>query len=148
MLCAGAIIPGSPAPLRYSDVLVVTRSSDLQEQVRDDTGEVTSPASGVVRGLRAEGLPVCVLEWTDMRRDVQKWEDKLVDVALAGTDQVTVADYGAVSGLERPVVVWLPGRWRGDDDVRADDRIDAFDRLIGVSRGTTHLIVVDVSAER
>ena len=140
----GTRLADSPAPLNFRDVLVVTRSSELQDDVTDDAGRVTSPATGVVRGLRDSGLPVCVLGWKEMRRDLVAWERVLADVALAESDRVTVADYGTVSGLERRVVVWLPGRWQGDDDVRFDDDINAHDRLVAVSRCTTQLLVVDV----
>ena len=134
----------SPAPLAYSDVFVLTRSSQLQDDVKDDAGNVTSQASGVVRGLREAGLPVCVLGAKDLKRDRSSWERGVADTALAETDQITVTFSGAVLGLERRVVVWLPGRWQGDDDVRFDDDINAHDRLVAVSRCTTQLLVVDV----
>ena len=45
--------------------MVITADDNLQDDVRDDAGRVTSPASGFVRGLRDAGIPVCVLEGSD-----------------------------------------------------------------------------------
>ena len=133
----------SPVPLAYSDVFVLTRSSQLQDDVRDDAGNVTSQASGVVRGLREAGLPVCVLGAKDLKRDRSSWERGVADTALAETDQITVTFSGAVLGLERRVVVWLPGRRLGEDDHFSEELVDAGDRLFGASRCTTQLVVVN-----
>ena len=62
LICAGSKLQNSPLPLKYSDVFVLSRSSELRDDVRDDENNVTSQASGVVRGLRAANIPVCVLE--------------------------------------------------------------------------------------
>ena len=54
---------GHTNALQYRDVMVLTKDgSRLQDDVTDDAGRVTSPASGFVRGLRGAGMPVCVLE--------------------------------------------------------------------------------------
>ena len=150
--CAGHYATtSSPASLTYRDVLVLTDGMDLQDDVRDDAGNVTSPASGVVLGLRAAGVPVCVLEstervgeWAGRKRhdahvpvvDGAGWESRMADVAMARTDQVTVAYYTSVQGLERRVVVWLTSR--------SDDRgVYPDGRLLALSRCTTQLMIVD-----
>lgn len=137
MLCAGTSLPNSPAPLQYRDVFILTRSSQLQ----DGFGHA---ASGVVRGLRQAGLPVCVLGVDDWITEKENWENNAADTAVAQTDQVTVAHFSNVSGLERKVVVWLPGRWSGVDNSYSDELIESYDRLYALSRCTTQLIVVEI----
>ena len=57
---------GHTNALQYRDVMVLTADgSRLQDDVTDDAGRVTSPASGFVRGLWDAGVPVCVLEASD-----------------------------------------------------------------------------------
>ena len=57
---------GHTNALQYRDVMVLTADgSRLKDDVTDDAGRVTSPASGFVRGLRDAGMPVCVLEASD-----------------------------------------------------------------------------------
>ncbi|XP_070188591.1 uncharacterized protein [Littorina saxatilis] len=140
----GNSLPNSPAPLSYCDVFIITRSSELQDDIKDDAGRVTSRASGVVRGLRDEGLPVCVLGEQDWRHNRARLERDLHDVAVAATDRVTVTDYNYVHGLERRVVVMLPGRNKENDEGLSDEVIDLTDRLWAASRCTTQLIMVDV----
>ena len=141
MLCAGNAAIEGPPTLNYSDVFILTRSSQVHDDVKNDDGRVTSPASGIVLGLRASALPVCVLE--DVQHIVPTWEGEVADTAVAQTDRVTVAYHGAVSGLERKVVVWLRGRRKGHDDDDSDQMVEARERLYVVSRCTTHLIVVE-----
>ena len=125
---------------------MLTRSSELQDDVRDDAGNVTSEASGIVQGLRAARKPVCVLEKIERARDRAEWKKRMDDVAVARTDQVMVTGYRAVGGLERRVVVWLPGRHQRFDAGDSDEEIEARDRLYAVSRCTSQLVVVDVPA--
>nr|KAG5692918.1 hypothetical protein BaRGS_031422 [Batillaria attramentaria] len=48
-------------------------------------------------------------------------------------------------GLERRIVVWLPGRMQVNDDVGdTDDVVEAIDRLHLMSRCSTQLVIVDV----
>ena len=136
--CTGTNLANSPAPLQYRDVFILTRSSELQDDL------TTSPASGFVRGLRDAGLPVAVLGVHDWRLHQEKWKNDAEDIAVARTNQVTAAHFSVVSGLERKVVVWLPGRWQGVDESYRYELIDSYDRLYGWSRGTTQLVVVDV----
>ena len=146
--------------------MVITGDDNLQDDVRDDAGRVTSPASGFVRGLRDAGMPVCVLEasgrvggsgsgmtsdsGSDSGRvggsgsgsgrvvDRAGWERRVADVALSRTDRVTVSGWGCVQGLERRVVVWLSDwRWRR---VKA---LDIYYALPSLSRCTTQLIIVN-----
>ena len=113
---------------------MLTDDLDLHDDIRDDAGNMTSPASGLVRALRDEQIPVCVLERSGKADDVAGWERRMADVAVAQTDWVTVADWESVRGLERRVVVWLADwpRYVGDPF-----------RLHPLSRCTTQLIIVD-----
>ncbi|KAK7089165.1 hypothetical protein V1264_024226 [Littorina saxatilis] len=133
---------GSSLP-NYRDVFIITRSSELQDDIEDDAGRVTSRASGVVRGLRDEGLPVCVLGNQDVIHNTARCERDHKDVAVAATDRVTVTRYDYVQGLERRVVVMLPGRHKVNEG-RSDDDFDTIDRLYAISRCTTQLVMVDV----
>ena len=81
------LISGSSSSLHYSDVFVITRSQTLHDDVKDEDGRVTSPASGIVQGLRDSGFPVRVLNANITDRD--KWEKGVADTALARYDQVT-----------------------------------------------------------
>ena len=134
---AGRYVTNSPAPLAYRDVFVLAHDYDLQDDVRDDRGNVTSPASGFVLALRQKEIPVCVLEMRGRAGDVAGWERRVADVAVARTDQVTVAYYSAVHGLERRVVVWLAER-------RDINYFYPAFWLYGLSRCTTQLVKVDL----
>ena len=151
---------GHTNALQYRDVMVITEDgSGLQDDVTDDAGRVTSPASGFVRALRDAGMPVCVLERSgrvgdsdndrandsgsdsDSDRVVDRagWERRVADVAVSRTDRVTVSGCGCVQGLERRVVVWLSDwRWRR---VKA---LDIYSALPSLSRCTTQLIIVNM----
>ena len=135
---AGLSVTNSPASLAYRDVFVLTDDYNLHDEVRNDADNVTSPASGVVVALRHAQIPVCVLERRDRAGVVAGWESRVADVAVARTDEVTVAHCGSVQGLERRVVVWL-SYWPGDDVV---DVVIPY-RMLAISRCTTQLIIVD-----
>ncbi|KAK7098194.1 uncharacterized protein [Littorina saxatilis] len=142
-LGVGRSVANSPSRLSYRDVFVLTRSDDLHNDVTDEAGRVTSPASGVVQGLKDSGVPVSVLGAQDRLHNRARWERAVQDVAVAATDTVTVADYGYVRGLERRVVAVLQGRLQYDDDKGLTDEVtDLVDRLNAVSRCTTQLITV------
>ena len=144
-LIAGSFVTESPAPLKYSDVFVMTRSTELQDDVKDESGNVTSRASGVVRGLRAADLPVGVLAVKDWVLDRAGWESRVEDMAVARTDQITVAFSSTMCGLERRVVVVVQvGRDQSGDGVSLynDEQIEATDRLHAMSRCTTQLVLV------
>lgn len=123
--------------LQYHDVFVLTGSLDLRDDVKDKTRHVTSPANGVVRGLRAAGVPVRVIRKGHESSDV-------CDTAVTQSNVVTVTYYGTVSGLERKVVVCLPGRNPGYDGDFTYEEIDVFQRLQAMSRCTAQLVVVNV----
>ena len=152
---------GHTNALQYRDVMVIADDDNLQDDVRDDAGRVTSPASGFVRALRDAGMPVCVLEASDrvggsgsdsgMTSDMTSgsgsgwvvdragWERRVADVALSRTDRVTVSEWGCVQGLERRVVVWLEEwRWR-----RVVMGLDPYYSLPAMTRCTTQLIIVN-----
>ncbi|XP_070199033.1 uncharacterized protein [Littorina saxatilis] len=142
-LGVGRSVANSPSRLSYRDVFVLTRSGDLHDDVTDEAGRVTSPASGVVQGLKDAGVPVSVLGRQDRLHNRARWERAVQDVAVAATDTVTVAWYGYVTGLERRVVAVLQARDQGDDDRGlTDEGTDHADRLNAVSRCTTQLITV------
>jgi hypothetical protein len=79
-----------------------------------------------------------------MRRDKRGREARVETLGRGQVDEVTVAIFDCVHGLEQPVVVWLAGRCQGADDEFSDEQIDASDRVHLVSRCTTQLIIVDV----
>ena len=137
MFRAGKFVTNSPAPLAYRDVFVLSHDDELQDDVRDDAGYVTSPASDFVRALQAEQIPVCVLGRGDRAADMAEWRRRVADVVVAREDRVTVTDWRPVQGLERRVVVELAD-WRQDDD-----DFDIF-RMYAVSRCTTQLITVNM----
>ncbi|KAK7098181.1 uncharacterized protein [Littorina saxatilis] len=142
-LGVGRSVANSPSRLSYRDVFVLTRSGDLHDDVTDEAGRVTSPASGVVQGLKDAGVPVSVLGVQDWLHNRARWERAVQDVAVAATDTVTVAWYSWVPGLERRVVAVLQGRNQDDDDAGWTDEVtDLVDRLDAVSRCTTQLITV------
>ncbi|XP_070203703.1 uncharacterized protein [Littorina saxatilis] len=142
-LGVGSSVDNRPSRLSYRDVFVLTRSDDLHDDVTDEAGRVTSPASGVVQGLKDAGVPVSVLGYQDWLHNMARWEGAVQDVAVAATDTVTVARYSYVSGLERRVVAVLQDRDQDDDDRgMTDEEIDLRDRLSAVSRCTTQLIMV------
>ena len=138
---AGRYVTNSPASLAYRDVFVLTDDDDLHDEVRNDAGNVTSPASGVVVALRHEQIPVCVLEHRDRAGVVAGWESRVADVAVSRTDEVTVAHWRSVQGLERRVVVCLTN-WPRDDVVG-----DLY-TLPAISRCTTQLILVNRPSDR
>ncbi|XP_070203326.1 uncharacterized protein [Littorina saxatilis] len=142
-LDVGSSAANCPSRLSYRDVFVLTRSDDLHNDVTDGAGRVTSPASGVVQGLKDAGVPVSVLGYQDLQHNRARWERAVQDVAVAATDTVTVARYGDVPGLERRVVAVLQGRDQLDDENGlTDEWIDRLNRLNAVSRCTTQLIMV------
>ena len=132
---AGLSVTDSPASLAYRDVFVLTDDYNLHDEVRNDADNVTSPASGVVVGLRHAQIPVCVLETRDRAGDEAGWESRVADVAVSRTDEVTVAHWGSVQGLERRVVVCLSD-WPWDF-------VDDLYSLSAMSRCTTQLIIVN-----
>ena len=151
-------------------MVLTADDSRLQDDVTDDAGRVTSPASGFVRGLRGGGVPVCVLEasgrvgGSGSHRasdsgsdsvmtsgsgsgrvvDRAEWERRVADVALSRTDRVTVSGWECVQGLERRVVVWLADwrrRWRMSWRMRGVSDLDFYFALPATSRCTTQLII-------
>ena len=143
---AGRDVTDPTTPLQYRDVFVLY-----------DATYVTSPSGGFVRGLRAEGVLVGVLEEIDrlggsvgwmrrglelMRRVVRQRADRagresrVGDVAVSRINRVTVAGWRCVQGLERRVVVWLSDR-RGFRSA-----VDHYHGLVGLSRCTTQLVTV------
>jgi len=78
----------------------------------------------MVRALLASHIPLCVLP------DRGASQAALRDLATATTDQVTVAHYYTVSGLERRVVVGMKAG-------------AGLNRLSAMSRCTSFLIWID-----
>ena len=87
---------GHTNALQYRDVMVITADDNLQDDVRDDAGRVTSPASRFVRGLRDAGMPVCVLEGSDRvggsHRVGGSGSDRASD---SGSDRASDSDSGS-----------------------------------------------------
>ena len=78
------------------------------------------------------------MEHRDRAVVVAGWESRAADVAVARRDEVTVADWLSVHGLERRVVVYL-------SDLPRDD--DYPFNLFAISRCTTQLIIVEPPSE-
>ncbi|XP_070196571.1 uncharacterized protein [Littorina saxatilis] len=142
-------LPTSPPPLEYNDVFILTRSSQLWDDIKDDKGRLTSPACALVRGLRDGGLPILVLDRAS--RDNEGWQKDMADTALARSNVVTITHSWAVRGLERKLVVWIPGRKlegdpsEGDADCNLNKNLpDAEERLLAKSRCTTQLVIVEL----
>ncbi|XP_070177871.1 uncharacterized protein [Littorina saxatilis] len=115
-------------PPRYRDVLVLSWDSFFRDEEDDASGNVTNRASGFVRGLRDEGIPVTVLETGDA--------DRVKDVAtMAGPDHVIAAGSRFVQGLERKIVVYVQTSKPVYDD-------EDWGRLFAMSRCTSQLIWV------
>ena len=118
----------SPPPLCYKDVFLLIQGDDLHDAETDSSGSTSQEASGLLQGLREAGVPVSVLNSNDTRA--------VADVATMAMahDQVVAANSHTVSGLERPVVVWVQG-----DAVTADESVG---RLHAMSRSTAQLVWV------
>lgn len=91
----------------------------------NDAGQVTSTAIGIVQGLRAEKIPVRVI-------DNEADDAAVLDVALAFSNQVIVVNKDLVQGLERKVVVVA---WFGQGTLP-----EQLGRLQGASRCTSQLV--------
>lgn len=108
--------------LQHRDVLVLC--DDPRDDRRDSCGHVTSSCSGLVRGLRACDVPVCVVEDRACDADIR-------DMALCARDEVTVTNLMNVKGLERKVVVTKK---------RADYK---YYTLHAASRCTSQLVIIE-----
>nr|KAG5693302.1 hypothetical protein BaRGS_008378 [Batillaria attramentaria] len=95
------------------------------DETRDEHGNVTSQASGLVRGLRARNVPVQVVRRLDP-------DDVIRDVALAISNRVTVADYTMVAGLERRLVVGMGA-----------EGFCSYSDMLAMSRSSGHLLWID-----
>ena len=72
--------------------MVITEDgTGLHDDVTDDAGRVTSPASGFVLALRQAGVPVCVLEGSEMVRGSNR-------AGGTGSGSDSVSDSGSDSG--------------------------------------------------
>jgi hypothetical protein len=69
---------------------MASRTSETLCEVVDDDGNMTSPACGFVRGLRAAGVPVCVLDYVGFERHREEWEQRLISVATGKNNEVCV----------------------------------------------------------
>ncbi|XP_076445773.1 uncharacterized protein LOC143283420 isoform X2 [Babylonia areolata] len=71
-------VPKSSKPLQFRDVLIVMHlSGENKDDIYDPTGKLLSPASPFVRGLRAKGVPVCVVDYptfTESTLDEARWK--------------------------------------------------------------------------
>nr|KAG5693309.1 hypothetical protein BaRGS_008385 [Batillaria attramentaria] len=113
----------NPGERLYRDVLILCVRP--QDETRDEHGNVTSQASGLVRGLRARNVPVQVVRRLDP-------DDVIRDVALAISNRVTVADYTMVAGLERRLVVGIGA-----------EGFCSYSDMLAMSRSSGHLLWID-----
>ncbi|KAK7490036.1 hypothetical protein BaRGS_00018736, partial [Batillaria attramentaria] len=121
-----------PPPLRYRDIFVLTSDVDL---LAEDAKCEPSQGSGFIRGLRLSNVPVCV--FGRKGEDIATKKKASSDVAVAKQDVVTVTNYDSVTGLERKLVVYLPGRMQGSI-------AEYIDRVCAMGRCTTQLVMVDL----
>lgn len=99
--------PESPDPPRCRDVLLLGPAG-FHDTETDQSGAVTRPASGLLRGMRELGVPVRVVRADDA--------GAVADMArMAGPDAVVAADIDIVQGLERMVVVVVQPDRYGDE---------------------------------
>jgi hypothetical protein len=106
-------------------MVIADYSFSFMEESRSASGEVTSPASGMVTALRQAGFPVTVVSEGDARAVAAM-------ATRAGPDHVVAVHVDDVHGLERPVVVFVE---RGGVS-------DYGGRLHAMSRATASLIWV------
>ncbi|XP_076447269.1 uncharacterized protein LOC143284478 isoform X2 [Babylonia areolata] len=132
-----------PAPLQYKDVFIVTRSSDLRDDVTDDTGKVVTSASGVVRGLRKARVPLYVLD-AAAQHNRTKCQSIVSGMGVARFDRVVVSFSTFLQGLERKVVVWLPGENHRLSEEYIIESSELLDRVHALSRCTTQLVIVEL----
>ncbi|XP_025107849.1 uncharacterized protein LOC112572399 isoform X2 [Pomacea canaliculata] len=128
-----------PEPLNFRDVFVLTNTSDLQDD--PESGHVND----VVVGMREAGMEVRVVR--SKTKDPDGWKRDVEDTATAVTDMVTFSHMGDVSGLERKVVVWLPGLPEGVEDEASVRKQEDMGCLYAVSRCSVQAIMVDVLPE-
>nr|KAG5693311.1 hypothetical protein BaRGS_008387 [Batillaria attramentaria] len=121
-ISASRALRDEPGSRQYRDVLILCVRP--QDDSRDEHGKVTH-ASGLVRGLRARGVPVQVVRRLDP-------DDVIRDVALAINNRVTVADYTMVAGLERRVVVGMGA-----------EGFCSYSNMLAMSRSSGHLLWID-----
>ncbi|KAK7089303.1 hypothetical protein V1264_024801 [Littorina saxatilis] len=134
-------VGGKDGSIKMSDVFILTRSMELQDEFKDQAGNLTSSASGFVRGLRAAGLLVDVLGVSLGTKDLATWKTETANMRSSSSNKITVAHWNDVQGTERKVVVWLKCKTPDDENRLV---ADLNDRLHIVSRCTTQLIVVDL----
>ncbi|KAK7487215.1 hypothetical protein BaRGS_00021567, partial [Batillaria attramentaria] len=121
-----------PPCLKFKDVFVLVRSSELKD---DGTG------CAFLCQLRTSGIPVMLI--SKKGENDKELKSCVQDMAWAETDKVTVADVEMVHGLERKVVVCVPGRKDEDKEI-SDEKLQELGRLYAASRCTTQLIVINM----
>ena len=103
------------------DVLILIRQGDVQKTQTDAEGNKEKVDCGLVRGLRAQNVPV---------RPVMEGSGDMA--TRSGPDEVIVTWSGTTPGLEWKVVVWT----------RYDEWGEDWGRLLAMSRCTGRLIIV------
>jgi hypothetical protein len=108
-------------------------------------------AAGFVNGLLSENVPVAVfhttLDYFRTRAFAEFEKSCLRDLVEAATDRVFMSAFRAFYGLERAVVVNLPGPEMGEKMMTQDGRLDLIDpqtRFHGLSRCLSQLILVQL----
>ena len=129
MRCVAGACGGPSAGLTFSDVFVMGAAMECGGGRPDD--DDASPAP-LIRGLADCGVPARRVGRDDraaIRRVAERSHEQ---------DAVTLADWQAVWGLERKVVVFLDWGDSGD----GDGYVDGLDRLKAFSRATSQLVWV------
>ena len=120
-----------PAPFNFSDVIIVWTLTALYDAVRAAAGREARAASRFLQGVRQAGVPVTVLDYSNL--------EACRDLALmAGPDAVVAADFVRVGGLERRVVVVLQSGSPPPGQADAEE----VGRVWAMSRATAQLVIV------
>ncbi|XP_076461144.1 uncharacterized protein LOC143293786 isoform X2 [Babylonia areolata] len=98
-------VPNSPSPLQFRDVLILRMRSftEEEEEIYDPTGTLVSPVSPFVRGLRAEGIPVCVVEMlhrVESIVDEERWKKHHSGGCSVAVEPVEDFGLGDLFGVE------------------------------------------------
>ncbi|KAL8624557.1 hypothetical protein ACOMHN_005858 [Nucella lapillus] len=111
----GRLVPNSPDSLQFRDVLIlaVEGTNTIHDDLADPGGTTTvlQPASALVLGLRAQGIPVGVLENPDKTRDVWekvRWEKHHLNGCRRNDEPDDDVGLGikCLLGVEEEVTTW------------------------------------------
>lgn len=143
---AGKKATASTPPLQFCDVFVLTHGHLHDDHVEDENGQLKSHANRLTVGLRDAGIPVHVVrDYRDY--GIAIWEADLKKAVLRKDDKVTLAEWNDVLGLERKVVVYVPGRKDDLDKQFSNEKLETWGKAISMTRCISQLIIVQLSGD-